>query len=234
MPYFVAVLQWGTTSNFGDSLGCDRYLMKTIIKILTVNLLCLLTFGAIGQQESDCILKKEADSIQIFSCKQYEGEFRIIRAKFMLNTQLNQFIEMMLDVNNYVNWQYNAVNASVLERIGDNEVVYYMEVRAPWPVSHRDVVVRLKATYQPDSTSAIVITANIPDYLPANKNIVRIPLSKAQWKATVVSPSKLMVEYQMQIDLGGSVPPWLVNMVSSEGPYESFRGLRRQIQMSRP
>lgn len=190
---------------------------------------CHNTFTATGQAEDDCILKRDIDSIRVYSCKQQEGSFRTVRAKFMLDAPLDRFVELMLDVNNYVNWQYKVVRASVLDQVSQDEVVYYTEVEAPWPVSNRDVIIRLKINSEPGTSTIKVTTTNIPDYLPVNKGIVRIPLSKAEWKATAVSPSKLAIEYQLQLDLGGAVPPWLVNLVSSEGPYESFRNLRMQL-----
>lgn len=198
-------------------------------KVVMLALLALAAAGA-NAQEPDCVLKKEADSIRIYACKVEESKFRSVRAELTLNSRLDQFVSVMLDIDNYVNWQYNAVKSSVIQRLGDDEVIYYVEVEAPWPASNRDVVVHLKVNRESDSTAVSITTASVTGYLPEKENIVRIPLSRAHWKATAIGPGRLQLEYHMQIDPGGSVPAWMVNLIASEGPYESFRDLRKQLQ----
>ena len=42
-----------------------------------------------------------------------------------------------------------------------------------------------------------------------------------------------MVEYTIDIDLGGAVPPWLVNLVAHQAPYERFKALKENIEKHR-
>jgi hypothetical protein len=37
------------------------------------------------------------------------------------------------------------------------------------------------------------------------------------------------VQYELRVDPAGSLPAWLVNMLSSKGPYESFLNLKTQL-----
>ena len=46
---------------------------------------------------------------------------------------------------------------------------------------------------------------------------------------SVVNGSDLKVSYFLNVDPGGSIPAWLVNLAVAEGPYESFRNLKRQL-----
>ena len=101
---------------------------------------------------------------------------------------------------------------------------------APWPVSNRDVIVHLKVEQDP-LTKKMTFTANgMPDYIPEKEGITRVPMSKSKWIVVPVSPNKLKVEYSMNIDPSGSVPAWMMNMVSADGPFESFYTLKNKIK----
>ena len=79
----------------------------------------------------------------------------------------------------------------------------------------------------------IIDAVSIPDYLPPAKNVVRVPYSVARWKIKSIDPARLMVEYTIDIDLGGAVPPWLVNLVAHQAPYETFKALKESIEKYR-
>ena len=42
-----------------------------------------------------------------------------------------------------------------------------------------------------------------------------------------------MVEYTIDIDLGGAVPPWLVKLAAHQAPYETFKALKKNIEKYR-
>lgn len=44
-----------------------------------------------------------------------------------------------------------------------------------------------------------------------------------------LAASRLQVEYYIEINLGGAVPPWLVNLVAPQAPYQTFKDLREKI-----
>ena len=80
--------------------------------------------------------------------------------------------------------------------------------------------------YQHRSRELYIEAVSIPDYIPPVKDVVRVPFSKAYWKVKSVSANKLLVEYYIEMDLGGAVPPWMVNLVAHQAPYETFKNLR--------
>ncbi|MBD0377821.1 MAG: lipid-binding protein, partial [Flavisolibacter sp.] len=40
----------------------------------------------------------------------------------------------------------------------------------------------------------------------------------------------LNVDYTLQVNPGGQLPPWLVNMFADKGPYESFKKLAELLK----
>ncbi len=180
--------------------------------------------------QTECELKKEQDSIKIYSCSSDQSKFKSIKASFEVNATAPQLAAMVMDIDGYNDWQYKTINAKILKRISKQELIYYVEIVAPWPVENRDVVVHLKVEQDSISKKMKFTFHGLPDYIPAKEGITRVPMSRSTWIVIPLSSHKMKVEYSMNIDPSGSLPAWMVNMVSAEGPFETFSTLRNKIK----
>ena len=183
----------------------------------------------IGLGQTDCILKLDKDSIQVYSCDRPNSKFKLIKSTFPVNGTLSALAAMILDVEYYNAWQYKTIDSKVLKRVSNQEIIYYTQIDAPIIASNRDFVIRLTIIKPSQSQELTVEAVSIPDYLPPVKGVVRVPYSFAKWKIKALAPNRLMVEYTIEIDLGGAVPPWLVNLLAHQAPYETFKALRADI-----
>jgi hypothetical protein len=68
------------------------------------------------------------------------------------------------------------------------------------------------------------------DYLPTTKNVVRVPASYSKMTLTPIGNSRLKVEYFIEVDPGGQMPAWVVNLVSTQAPYETFKNLMDRLE----
>ena len=206
--------------------------MKTIFTNTTTFWLAILILALPGlaSGQSDCILKKDKDNIKVYNCKTEDSDFKIVRAEFELNATIDQYIATVLDVPKYKEWHYRSVNPKILKKISDSELIYYTQVSAPWPVSNRDLILRLKLDY--DSTTKVLTSSLecIPDYLPTVENVVRVPKSYSEITFTPINDSKLKVEYFIHVDPGGQIPAWVANIFSTQGPYETFKKLIDRLE----
>jgi len=197
-------------------------------RIIPTILFSVLLTPIFGQK--DCDLKKDQDSIKVYTCRVDDLKFKSIKATFTINTTLSTLISFVMDIDRYNEWQYNTSHPRIVKKINDREMIYYTVVEAPWPISDRDMVVDLVVSQAPKTRAVTITTTGVPDYVSKEKNLVRVPMSMARWVITPISQTKLAVEYTIKIDPGGSVPAWMVNMVCAEAPYVSFRNLRQKIQ----
>lgn len=181
--------------------------------------------------QADCELRKDQEGIKIYACKLPQSKYRMIKAEFIVNASLNDFATVMLDIENYIHWQYKTVKSHVVKKINENELIYYTEIGAPWPMSNRDVTVHLKLVHDAHLKKLTVSSKSVEGYLPEKENMVRVPMSKATWVVTEQSQVKLKIDYTLEVEPGGSVSPWMLNMVSDEGPFESFRDLRKRFDV---
>lgn len=180
--------------------------------------------------QSDCDLKKNKDGIKVYTCKSDSSKFRSLIAEFDLENTTPEMLENFLwDVDNYVNWQYDMVESSLIKKINDHEMIYRSEIDAPWPVDDRELLVQfyVNRSLAPDQLVFLIYSITY-DY-PIKEGVIRVPYSKASWQVTKTGTG-LHVKYSLNIDPGGHVPSWLVNIAMAEGPYVSFRNLKKLIE----
>jgi hypothetical protein len=180
--------------------------------------------------QTDCALRKDKDGVRVYTCLAEHTKFKSIKASFEVHATPEQVIDIVLNANDYNNWQYHTINAHVLKQKSETELIYYTEIVSPWPASNRDLVVHLKVEHDIATRNIKVYANSIPDYIPTKEGIVRVPMSKSQWTVKPIDESTLQIEFTMLVDPGGSVPAWLINMVAAEAPYESFRNFKNKIE----
>jgi hypothetical protein len=180
-------------------------------------------------QVSNCYLKRDRGGIKVFTCKTDTSKFRSLMAEFVLeDTSLEELETFMWDVDNYVNWQYNMVEANLVKKLNDKEMIYRSVVDAPWPVDDRELLVQFSVNRQIANQLSFFIHSVSFDY-PIKDGLIRVPFSQASWHVEKLG-ADLQVKYTLNIDPGGYVPPVLVNMAMADGPYESFHNLKNLIE----
>jgi START domain len=187
----------------------------------------LLASGRVAAAQEDCNLRRDEDGIKVYTCHQDTARFKSVRAEiFLENTSLEAIKAIILDVENYVNWQHNLLEAQVLEKVSDSEEILHTVVDVPWPVSNRELITRLKVL-EADTAKLKIKGESISYDYPAQRGLVRVPFSQTIWDIEVINGTDLMVHYFLMVDPGGSVPAWLVNLTIAQRPYDSFKNLRR-------
>jgi len=191
--------------------------------------LCFLWSFSSLCQSGPCDLKREKEGIKVFTCKSDTSKFRTLSADFILeDTSFEELEAFMWNVDNYVYWQYNMVEASLLKKLNDHEMIYRAEIDAPWPVEDRELLVQFSVNRQISNQLSFFIYSVSYDY-PIKDGLIRVPFSQASWHVDKLG-ADLQVKYTLNIDPGGYVPPVLVNMAMADGPYESFRNLKNLIE----
>ena len=198
--------------------------MKTLI-ILLFFIPCVSS----SDEPANWALAKEKNGIKIYSRHSDHSKFNDLKIETELTGSLSQITNILLDVEKYPEWAYGTKSCELIKKISDHELIYYSEIQTPWPVSNRDFYAHCKITLDSISHSLKLISVGVKDYGPEKKDIVRILLSKATWNVSTVSDKMIHVEYFLELDPGGTVPPWLLNLFSTKGPIETFTNLKRKL-----
>jgi hypothetical protein len=103
---------------------------------------------------------------------------------------------------------------------------YHTEVSLPWPLDNRDFVTHLKVSRDPKNDVVMVDAPAVPGITPVRKGIVRVQHSVNRWLLRPLPNGKVGVEYTLQVDPGGHIPPHIVNMFACRAPIETFQRMR--------
>jgi hypothetical protein len=199
---------------------------KTAIIVITLLFSCWM--GGYGQGDWD--LRTENDGIKVYTKTFKDSKFKAIRVELDLQATLSQLVSLLMDVNTSAEWVYATKTSVLLKQISPNELIYYSEVKLPWPISNRDFIARLTVS-QDAKTKVVTIDGPVlPDYVPMKDGIVRVTRSQGQWIITPVGPNHLKVVYWLRSDPGGDIPAWLFNLFVTKGPTESFKNLQAQLK----
>jgi START domain len=118
----------------------------------------------------------------------------------------------------------------VLKRVGPAELYYYSLIHSPWPASDRDLAVHLHISQDSSTRTMYIHATGIPGYIPEKKGIVRVPVSIERWVVTPLPGDRIRINYELQVDPGASAPAWLINLLSTKGPFETFCHIRDQLK----
>jgi hypothetical protein len=180
---------------------------------------------------NDWMLKKEKDGITISSRHSDLSKFNDLKIEMDLPGTLSQLSSILLDVEKYPQWAYCTKSSVAIKKISENEIIYYSEIEAPWPASNRDFYADMKVTFSADSQSLNVVSNGMKNYQPQKENLVRVPMSKAVWNISTGSDKTMHLQYILQVDPGGSIPAWILNIFATKGPLETFKNLKEKMEL---
>ena len=200
---------------------------------LFISLLLLLPF-AYSYGQGAWVLSKQENGIKIYSRHSEHSKFDDIKVETDFTGNVSQMASILTDVEKYPQWAYATKTCKLVKKTNNNDFIYYSEIDVPWPSTDRDLYAHCKITLNRDTHSFKLIAEAIKDYAPEKKDIIRIGLSKGIWNVTTVSNKMIHVEYTLELDPGGTVPAWLLNLFSTKGPMETFASLKKKMTSLNP
>jgi hypothetical protein len=203
---------------------------KAILSFFICAGLLFVTGSVSSQGQSQCQLKKEQDNIKIYSCSSKDSRLNTVRVEFEVNTTMDKYLAVALNVKDFSTWHYREANPKILKKINEHELIYHTQISAPFPVSNRDLILHVKAKKDTLTKTSVITIESLANYMPEIENVVRVPQSYSQVTLRAVNESKLRIEYFIQVDPGGQLPVWLVNMFSTQAPFQTFRNLIKKLE----
>jgi hypothetical protein len=194
-------------------------------KILFV-ILFLIVLCPFVKAQNGWTLKSNTDGIKVYTSPVVNSKIRALRIECSYESTITQIVAAVIDLKARPEWIYHTKSVSLVKQISPSELFYYSEISLPWPAQNRDFIAHL-ITRQDPITKLVTIDGPIaPGMVPVKDGIVRITNSVSKWTIIPLNKNEVRVDYTIQLDPGGVIPSWLVNMFASEGPTQSFKKLR--------
>ena len=199
-----------------------------MFKRLIFLLISISTFSTVYAQEN-WKLSTEKDGVKVFTKSILTSKVKALKIETALNASASQLVAVIMDVEKGKEWVYSTKSCVLLKQVSPSELYYYSEVILPWPAQNRDFIAHIMVSQNPSTKIITVDAPCVTGYVPEKANIVRIQKSLGKWIITPISKSQVKIEYTLAVDPAGSIPAWLVNLVASQGPLETFKKLRTQL-----
>lgn len=199
--------------------------------ITSILLLFFCTTLAFAQQEPWKKIR-DKEGVEVFTRSGENSGFKEFRSRAIVEGDLNAFLAVLYDVEALKDWGYKIMEARLIRRDADSLQVYYAVAKAPFPYKNRDGVYLNRFAWDSDERTLTVEIRLIEEVVPEQEDLVRMK-GYGHWKVRELPSDRLDIQFQMQMDPGGNIPPWLSNMFSGDTPYYTMKGMRDALQMEK-
>lgn len=209
----------------------NYYPLKTLYFKLIVTLAMFIPFGIAGQPagEDNWELGKEKDGITVYTRVMEGKKLKEYMAVCEVDATPEQLVDILYDIENYVNWMDNVKEAELIETDGENIFYVYSQVKVPFPFDNRDQVTKSVIVDDSLSDKKTIEVEIIPGYIPEKKGVVRVPFGEGLWEFIPLENGKTKINHRFGAEPGGSIPAWVVNMFLVDSPIKTMEGLKEQV-----
>ena len=174
---------------------------------------------------------KDKDGIKVFTRTNTVMSFKEFKATMIIRAKVSDVLAVIYDVDDLEVWGYNISRSELIERSGDTLQTYYAVAKAPWPYKDRDGIYSNKISWDNNVKTLLVeIDMLEPENdLYANNDFVRMD-GFGFWEIKELLSGEIEVDFQMQVDPGGSIKAWIANMFVSDSPFYTLKGLRDALK----
>lgn len=177
-------------------------------------------------------LATEEDGIAVFT-REAEGSERVaFRGVVTVPASIEAVEAVLADLGDYPDWYARCTWATTVERQPPDWRIVHMKLDLPFPADDRDAVVRVDR--QPAPGRVVLRLHALPERLPPVDGFVRMPRVEGSWTLETLPEGGTRVTLEQLNDLGGSLPAWLTNMIVTDQPLTTLRGLREVLAARSP
>jgi hypothetical protein len=193
--------------------------------------LSILLFFQVACAQKDWTLKSNRSGLDVYTKTVASSGLKGIKVKCTLPATLTQMVALVMDVGAGIDWVYATKSSRLLKMVSDAELYYYSEVEVPWPLCNRDFISHLTVSQNSKTKVVTIVGPTEANYLPKKEGLVRVSSSYGKWVITPQGNKTIHIEYTLEVDPGGNIPVWLVNLFATSGPTLTFKKMATQVQL---
>ncbi|MDX1479224.1 MAG: START domain-containing protein [Saprospiraceae bacterium] len=204
--------------------------MTPIYRTILPGLLCLLSLGVLAAPDhhGGWKLESEKNGIKIYTRPIVGSKLKQVRAVTEIDASRQTVMHVLTDYSNYKNWVNNVVESYIVEHPQDSVHYVYTYEDAPWPVQNRYNVARM--TLEEDQQTSRLSFQAMPHYMDNSRKGIEIERYEGWWEVSSLASGGCRIEYMLDHNPGGFVPPWLINYMAVDAPLKTLENLISTIK----
>jgi hypothetical protein len=199
--------------------------VKTLVSIGLLSVLSWLPKST-NEETNQWKHTREGEGIVVYTRGGESSGFKEIKATVTMDCSLQTLVATLTDYGNYKNWIYSTSQSYTITKVSDFENIVYQYIDAPWPLSDRDVCMRIKLAQDPKTLNVTIDSKSENSLKELVSGVVRVPYNFAHWDIVPIAKNKLSCTYTLKTNPGGAIPAWIANMFITDGPYDSILKLK--------
>lgn len=197
--------------------------MKFVL-IICLSLCAVLPEKLFGQDDWE--LTKQDGDISVYFRMINKKHFEV-RVTTTFNTNAETLTSTIYDASSYPSWVYRCKSAEIIKIKNNSYIISVTDV--PWPFRDREVVNLMYPKKQIDKQTILVQSISKPDAIPKNPDYIRIDYSKISWKIVTTGTNQIELDYKLSLKIDQEAPEFIIKMISTNGPFESFKKLKEKL-----
>ncbi len=175
-------------------------------------------------------LSKNKNSIKIYTRTVAKSSFKEFKATTTVDASVATIFSVIKDTKNMGKLFPNVVKAELVKTYSESSYIFYLELKAPWPVDNRDGVFKYNLSYDKNKKIGYAKGSDKSSLKTKKKGIVRITLNHANWILKQITANKTAITYQSHSNPGGSLPAWIANSSVVDFPFKTLSNLKERVK----
>jgi len=155
-------------------------------------------------------------------------ELPTFRGQGNIHARILEVLAVILDVPGATKWAKGADEASLLRTVDARTHLIYTVTDTPWPVSDRDMIMKRTIQVVKPGEEFHIRLLCAPKEKAERDGVIRVKTCDSYFHLRAVDAETTFVDYQVNLDPGGSLPQWLIAWASKKIPMDTLVSLETQ------
>ena len=205
--------------------------MKHARTTMTI-LLCLLVGHAPGRAAPDSSWQplKQAEGITVYTRTVAGSDIIKVKTRVVIAAPLRHIQRILDNIPQRTRWVPYLQQSRLLHSLNEHEKLEYSLFAAPWPVSDRDFVYRIRRLQDDQHSLVYSMKSELSEKMPQQPGVVRAELVESRYSLTRIDAQHTHLELTFHTDPKGWLPSWIINIIQKELPFRMLKNLRSRAE----
>lgn len=192
---------------------------------VTIILIFLANIAWQASGDGEWALELEREGVKVYSLKAPGTYLKQYKAVMQANYSLNHLVAGLIEnatLDNCRNSIPDCIDLKVIEpwnaKTMSDTVLWKLGL--PEPFAPREIILRSQVSQDPVSKTVIVDLIAAPNSAPRNPGSIRLTHVQNRWIYKPLGKGRVEIEFQQNMDMGGLMPRFLINLAGAEEVYK--------------